>query len=121
MSFTFNCLCYRITAVLVSRFLLHLQSVHREGVGAPGDTQAHFGSAGSVAFARVVGSLGESLDPYARSHEDYASETHELGDATEVGSGCSSKSDVHPDPDCPYSLTVHTRGKVDDIEEITVL
>ena len=81
-------------------------------MGAPGDTQTPSGSAGSIAFARVVGSLSESIDPYARSHQDSLSEEHELGGATEVGSRRSSKLGVHPSPKCSDS-----QG---DIEEVPV-
>ena len=56
----------RITAVLVSRFLLDLQAANQRSLKLNTDDPLHFSSGsddgtGSLTFARVVGSLGEGF------------------------------------------------------------
>ena len=67
-----------ITAVLVSRFLLHLQSAHRNGLDEYNGSHAQFESVGTLVFERIIGSLAESIDPFVREGEDLQHETYEL-------------------------------------------
>ena len=51
----------RLTAILVQRFLLHLQYANHSSVGLDSAPVTH--ASMSVVFERVVGSLGASLSP----------------------------------------------------------
>ncbi|KAI0326263.1 hypothetical protein GY45DRAFT_1329139 [Cubamyces sp. BRFM 1775] len=54
-----------VTAVLVSRFLLDLQSTNRKSLRLDPSDSMHFDTSfgGTLSFARVVGSIGEPLEP----------------------------------------------------------
>ena len=75
----------RVTAVLVSRFLLHLQEMNQRSIkvdnGTSQDRDPTFGESGagdlkSMTFARVVGSLGTTilLDAYTSTWQTSARE-----------------------------------------------
>ncbi|TBU34165.1 hypothetical protein BD311DRAFT_747263 [Dichomitus squalens] len=52
-----------ISAILISRFLLHLQSANLRAVGEGSSQDLATSLHGSIVFERVVGSLGASLSP----------------------------------------------------------
>ncbi|PIL23038.1 hypothetical protein GSI_14345 [Ganoderma sinense ZZ0214-1] len=54
----------RITTVLISRFLLHLQSANRKASNPQGMTtiSIHDAAAGGLVFEHIIGSLGSSID-----------------------------------------------------------
>ncbi|KAJ8453855.1 hypothetical protein ONZ51_g13365 [Trametes cubensis] len=54
-----------VTAVLVSRFLLDLQSTNRKSLRLDPSDSMHFDTSfgGTLSFARVVGSIGSPLEP----------------------------------------------------------
>ena len=52
-----------MTALLISRFLLHLQEANLRAVGMASSQAWSSHSEGSVIFERVVGSLGASITP----------------------------------------------------------
>ncbi len=58
-----------MTANLISRFLLHLQSVNQNVTGEDFE-EGSANQAGSLVFQRVVGSIGSSIDPTASFGED---------------------------------------------------
>ena len=73
---------YSITAVLVSRFLLHLQSVHQSDVDGYGESHALFESVGTLAFERVVGSLAQPTETSVGNCENLERDDYELEDPT---------------------------------------
>ncbi|KAI1783683.1 hypothetical protein LXA43DRAFT_1130049 [Ganoderma leucocontextum] len=79
-----------ITAVLVQRFLFHLQSANRQALDM--DSSRVGGAitqqSGSLVFARVIGSLGASIPP-----EDFLGtpEDDMVEDEQEGGMGCTSE------------------------------
>ena len=84
----------RITAVLVSRFLLDLQTANQRSLKLNSNDPLHlstgaFDAAGSVAFARVVGSLGEEfVGPVSLSsdlEDDDFSDTYYWSGSTAAG------------------------------------
>ena len=56
----------RVSAVLVSRFLLHLQTANLRARGLGSSQSLENPSGGSVIFERVIGSVGAQIAP-----EDY--------------------------------------------------
>ena len=73
---------YSITAVLVSRFLLHLQSVHQSGADGYGESHALFESVGTLVFERVVGSLAQPTETSVGNCENLEHDAYELEDPT---------------------------------------
>ena len=64
---------YRLTAVLISRFLLHLQSASLRAVNCVSSSQASSTHTDqSIIFERVLGSLGASIasDDYLEEEQD---------------------------------------------------
>ena len=65
---------HSITTILVSRFLLHLQAAHRHAISGRGFSLGGGGDGlggvtsmegqNSVVFQRVIGSLGETIEPH---------------------------------------------------------
>lgn len=81
-----------MTAVLVSRFLIDLQTASRKTLRLDSQDSMYMESTafgvGTLSFARVVGSLGETLDPASPS----SSSLYDAGDddgpsSTEVDAG----------------------------------
>ena len=78
----------RVTAVLVSRFLLHLQEMNQRtikvDIGVSQNRDTTFGESGagnlkSMTFARVVGSLGTiPVDAYTSTWQTSAREESEI-------------------------------------------
>ena len=58
---------YRLTASLVSRFLIHLQQANLKAIDHHSYSHVSEMSQGSVIFNRVLGSLASTIDP-----DDYA-------------------------------------------------
>ena len=60
----FNLCASRISSVLISRFLLHLQAASQKAVhGGFSESIPATAEQDSLVFARVIGSLGEHIDP----------------------------------------------------------
>ena len=81
-----------LTAIIVSRFILHLQSANlraTDAASSQGQTTSHDGS---LVFERVVGSLAASISPddYFKTeedHDDSGSDTILDESVTEVDGG----------------------------------
>ncbi|KAM5536608.1 hypothetical protein V8D89_009703 [Ganoderma adspersum] len=52
-----------LTVILVSRFILRLQSANLRGIGAASSRGQTTSNDGSLVFERVIGSLGASISP----------------------------------------------------------
>ncbi|RPD69784.1 hypothetical protein L226DRAFT_616558 [Lentinus tigrinus ALCF2SS1-7] len=63
-----------LTAIIVSRFLINLQSANVKAVGM-GSTQDNGGQSESLVFERVIGSLGSSIVP-SLSEEEQVEDEH---------------------------------------------
>ena len=77
----------RLTAILVSRFLLNLQRANRQAVDHASESmlQASGGQADSLVFNRVIGSLGSTFTP---------------GEVDDIGLGTSMVSEDAASDDC---------------------
>lgn len=70
----------RLAGILVSRFLLDLQSANRRASNPQGTT-LHDGGTESLVFERVIGSIGSSIyaDPEENYFEDMFEEDQDAG------------------------------------------